>query len=93
MQVSGEETDRKLTALAQAAGLEVEADRNRREGGEEFNLAKLYADAVGAVAQLRGAESEGVAGCGRHASLGVSKEKPPAGVRLPRAFAGGCCLD
>jgi hypothetical protein len=32
---------------------------------------------VGGLAQLRGAESEGVAGGGRHDTGAVSKEKPP----------------
>jgi hypothetical protein len=32
---------------------------------------------VRAVAQLRGADGEGVASGGRHEPCGVSKEKPP----------------
>ncbi len=77
MQVGGEESDRELAALAEAAGFEVEADGDRGEADADFSLAKLDRGAVGALAQLRGAESEGVAGCRRHATRAVSKEKPP----------------
>jgi hypothetical protein len=77
LQVGGKETDRKLTALAEAAGLEVEADGDGGEADADLSLAEFYGRAVGALAQLRGAESEGIASGGRHEPCGVSKEKPP----------------
>ena len=61
MQVGGEKADRKLTALPESAGLEVEADRNGSEADDDFSLAKFDRGAVRGLAQLRGAESEGVA--------------------------------
>ena len=61
LQVSGEETDRELTALPEAAGFEIEADGDGSEADADLSLAKFYGRAVGALAQLRGAESEGVA--------------------------------
>ena len=77
LQVGGEESDGKLAALAEAAGLEVEADRNGREADADFSLAKFDRGAVRGLAQLRGADGEGVASGGRHATGAVSKEKPP----------------
>jgi hypothetical protein len=77
LQVGGEKADAELAALAEAAGLEVEADGDGGEADADLSLAELDRGAVGALAQLRGAESEGVAGCGRHDTGAVSKEKPP----------------